>query len=131
MTKNRQAPRVLIAEDHDEFRELLAQSFRNHGYHVTECRHGIELVERLRCLQDPASHSDFDLVISDIRMPGVTGLSILDGLRECKHAPPMILITAFGDSNTHAEAERLGAAAIMDKPFEILDLLVKARAVIG
>jgi DNA-binding response OmpR family regulator len=129
MTSNRRTRRVLIAEDHDEFRELLAQSFRHHGYEVTECRHGIDLVEQLRCLQDPARDSDYDLVISDIRMPGVTGLSILDGLRECKNAPPVILITAFGDPQTHAEAKRLGAAAIIDKPFEILDLLVKARAV--
>jgi len=130
MTDNNLQPHVLIAEDHDEFRQLLAQSFRIQGYEVTECRHGVELIGQLKCLRESAPDSDVDLIISDIRMPGVSGLSVLEGLRECNNAPPVILITAFGDPQTHAEAMRLGAVAIIDKPFEIVDLLLKARAIL-
>jgi len=118
---------VLIAEDHDEFRRLLAESFRYQGYAVTECRHGMELVGHLQCLKDSSDDERFDLIISDIRMPGVSGLSVLAGLQEFKNVPPIILITAYGDDQTHAEAKRLGAAAMIDKPFEIPDLLAKAR----
>ena len=111
-TTEQHAWRVLIAEDDDEFRKVMAQSFRNLGFAVTECRHGVDLIGQIRCLKEPTQPNDFDLIISDIRMPGVTGLSVLGGLREFKNAPPTILITAFGDERTHAEAKRLGAAAM-------------------
>jgi DNA-binding response OmpR family regulator len=128
---NRRLRRVLIAEDHDGFRQLLAESFRARRFEVTECRHGLELVSHLQCLEDPQQPYTFDLIISDIRMPGVTGLSVLAGLREFKDVPPIILITAFGDEQTHAEAKRLGASAIIDKPFEIALLLSKAEEVLS
>ena len=130
-TTNRPAWRVLIAEDDEAFRNVVAQSFRKHGFAVTECRHGVDLIGQLGCLEEPTQPNDFDLIISDIRMPGVTGLSVLEGLREFPNVPPTILITAFGDEETHAEAKRLGAAAMIDKPFEIGDLLSRAREILA
>ena len=62
---------------------------------------------------------EYDLIISDIRMPGVTGLEVLEGASQTDGFPPMILITAFGNEETHEQAERLGAVAFLDKPFEI------------
>jgi CheY-like chemotaxis protein len=123
--------RILIAEDHDQFRRLLVESFLAEGYEVAECSNGIELIGLLRCLMEPARPNDFDLIISDIRMPGVTGLSVLAGLQQLKIGTPVILITAFGDESTHAEAQRLGAAAIVDKPFEIRDFLSQAQAILA
>jgi DNA-binding response OmpR family regulator len=129
--KNIPSRRVLIAEDHNEFRRLLAESFRAKSYAVTECRDGIELIEQLSgFLRDPGQPSPFDLIVSDIRMPGVTGLSVLAGLHEFQNSPAVILITAFGDESTHAEAQRLGAAATVDKPFEIDMLLARAGEVL-
>jgi CheY-like chemotaxis protein len=122
---------ILIAEDDQEFRTLLVQCFRKLGYDVTECRHGVELIGQLACLEQPARPDDFDLIITDIRMPGVTGLSVLEGLREFTNAPPVILITAFGDEETHAAANRFGAAAVIDKPFEMADLLAKAQEILS
>ena len=130
-TADRPSWRVLIAEDDEEFRKVLARSLRQHGFAVTECRHGVDLIGQLRCLVESADANDFDLIISDIRMPGVTGLSVLAGLREFKNAPPIILITAFGDDETHAEAMHLGAAAMIDKPFEIAELLAKADEILA
>jgi DNA-binding response OmpR family regulator len=63
-------------------------------------------------------------------MPGVSGLSVLAGLHELQNAPPIILITAFGDPATHAEAKRLGAGAMIDKPFEIAELISAAEAIL-
>ena len=82
-------------------------------------------------LETPARPEEFDVIVSDIRMPGVSGLSVLAGLREIEGIPPIILITAFGDEETHAEADRLGAAAVLDKPFEMATLLNKTREVIS
>ena len=70
------------------------------------------------------------MIISDIRMPGLTGIEILEGLHTLESFPPMILITAFSDEETHAKAHRLEAAAIFDKPFDIEDLLAKVREIL-
>ena len=54
----------------------------------------------------------------------------MEGLRECMHVPPIILITAFGDEETHAQGRLFGAAAVMDKPFDVTELLFQARKII-
>lgn len=119
--------RLLLADDDEAFRGELAESLRQAGFAVTECRHGVDLIRHLKCLRDPATPDDFDMIITDIRMPGVTGMSILEGLRDRANAPPIILITGFGDQETRSQAKRLGAVAVLDKPFEITDLLSKIQ----
>ena len=128
-------PCILLAEDDTEMRRLLAEAFREEGYGVRECTNGFKLLERLgnKLVAREVLHYDaeeFDLIISDIRMPGVTGLSVLEGIHMFEGFPPMILITAFGDEETHARAAELGATAVFDKPFEIEDLLAKVREVL-
>jgi DNA-binding response OmpR family regulator len=118
-------PRILVAEDDDAMRALLAQALRSHGYEVAELSDGLHLVARLAA----AEPSQFAAVVSDIRMPGASGLDVLEGLKGCKGAPPMILITAFGDRETHELARRLGAAAMFDKPFDVEDLLLEVRRI--
>jgi response regulator RpfG family c-di-GMP phosphodiesterase len=73
---------------------------------------------------------DFDLIVSDIRMPGVTGLEVLEGIHEAEWFVPMILITAFGNEEVHRQAEELGAAGMFDKPFDINDLITRIRQVL-
>jgi len=124
------ARRILLAEDNDEMRRLLARALCETGYEVTECRHGMDLVKHLEALILDKDVLDYELIISDILMPGLTGLEILEELYECKGFPPMILITAFGDEGVHARARKFGAAAMFDKPFEIDDLLSKVREIV-
>ena len=123
----KKTPRVLLAEDNDEMRRLLAHALSEDGYKVIQCRDGGEFLIRLQPFIIDKRSVDFDVIISDIRMPGLTGLEILEDLHECKGFPPMILITAFGDEETHAQAEKFGAAAMFDKPFEIDALLSKVH----
>jgi DNA-binding response OmpR family regulator len=123
-------PHVLLAEDDDEMRRLLAQALCVAGYEVIQCRHGMDFLKRLESFIINNDTLDFELIISDILMPGLTGLEILEDLHECKGFPPMILITAFGDENIHRKAKQLGAAAMFDKPFEIDDLLSKVREIV-
>ena len=69
-------------------------------------------------------------MISDIKMPGLSGLDLLDTLRRSDWAMPVILITAFGDRETHDEAIRLGAVRVFDKPFELDDLVETALRIV-
>lgn len=101
-------------------RALLVAALHRDHYDVVEVRDGWELLEyltvkRLRREGD----CNVDLVISDLRMPGFSGLNVLAGLRCADEFIPFILITAFGDPSTHREAHRLGAAAVFDKPFDL------------
>ena len=123
-------PRILLAEDDDEMRRLLAQALCAAGYEVIQCRHGMDFLKRLESFIISKGTLDFELIISDILMPGLTGLEILEDLHDYKGFPPMILITAFGDENIHRKAKQLGAAAMFDKPFEIDDLLSKVREIV-
>ena len=123
-------PRILLAEDDKEMRALLTQVLRKAGYEVIECPDGIVLLNNLGSFFFPKERKKVDLIISDIRMPGLTGMEILEGLTNCDDLPPIILITAFGDRETHAEAERLGATAMFDKPFDIGKLVAKIRQII-
>jgi DNA-binding response OmpR family regulator len=124
--------RILLAEDDVEMRALLVWSLRREHYDVTECVDGFDLLSKLEgFLRDFGGLAGFDLVISDICMPGATALEVLESMRGCENLPPVILVTAFGDAHTHSEAARLGAAVLFDKPFEIRDLLAKVRELLG
>jgi DNA-binding response OmpR family regulator len=123
-------PHILLAEDDNEMHALLAHALRKAGYEVVECCDGVDLFENLGAYFMPGEeYKKADLVISDIRMPGLTGLEILEGLRKRGDFPPFVLITAFGDAATHAEAEQYGALAVFDKPFDIDDLIAKVRKI--
>jgi DNA-binding response OmpR family regulator len=122
---------ILLAEDDEEMRKLLALMLRKEGYQVTECADGLSLLDMLSSFfLNGEEHEDFNLIISDIRMPGITGMEILMGANEMDNFPPIILITAFGDKETHMQAERLGAAALFDKPFDIKEMLKKVASIL-
>jgi CheY-like chemotaxis protein len=126
--------RILLAEDDTEMRKLLAWGLERDGYEVVEAENGLELLEYLEpslfTARTSGKISEFDLVISDIRMPGLSGLEVLAGVRKRDKATPMILITAFGDPMTHKEAKELGASAVIDKPFDIDALREIIRSII-
>lgn len=122
--------RILLAEDDLEMRCFLAAALRIDGYEVTEAATGIEVLDRIGPYLYDGMEFEHDLIISDIRMPGVDGLEILAGLSMCQGAPPVILITAFGDDCTHLDAYRLGATDVLDKPFDMNDLRAALRRVL-
>jgi len=130
-THNRNSFSILLAEDDKEMRSLLALMLKKEDYQVCECTDGLSLLDMLASFFLPSEeHEHFDLIISDIRMPGVTGMEILMGANELDNFPPIILITAFGDKETHMQAERLGAVALFDKPFDIDEMLKTVHTVL-
>jgi CheY-like chemotaxis protein len=125
MTENyKQARRVvLLAEDDMEMRLLLSLTLQKEGCSVIECKDGVDLLAQIGPLLKGENEVEYDLIVTDIRMPGVSGLEVVEGLAGLPGGPPVILITAFGDVETHDHARQLGVAAVLDKPFEIEDFI--------
>jgi CheY-like chemotaxis protein len=114
---------VLLAEDDREMRLLLSLALQKDGWSVIECEDGVHLLAQLDPLLNGENEVRYDLIVTDFRMPGVTGIGIVERLAGLPGCPPMILITAFGDAETHERAQRLGIAATLDKPFELEEFL--------
>ena len=114
--------RLLLAEDDFELRELLACVLRADGHEVVEACDGNELWGLLSREGGAESGAAFSLVISDVRMPGLTAFDVLTRLQRALADTPVILITAFGDQTTHLRALRLGASRVLDKPFDCDEL---------
>jgi len=121
-TRENPHPKILLAEDDRELRDLLAFALFRAGYSVTSCDNGLELLERLEQGTGP-ERERYDLVLTDLRMPALTGLEVLEALHDQPQRPPFICMTAFGDAPTHALARRQRVAATIDKPFD-LDRLI-------
>jgi len=121
---------LLIAEDDEEMRQLLVESFEEEGYRVTEAEDGEELRRRLSGWCGFPRTSTPDILVSDICLPGFTGLELLADLRESDWSLPVILITAFGDETVHSEGKRLGAAMVLDKPFDVEDLVNAVKTLV-
>ena len=110
---------VLVAEDDPDMRRLVATLLRRAGHRVVEASDGMEILDRI---EEATVRSEglelIDVIVSDIDMPGLSGLDLLAALRCTDLTTPVVLITAFGDEETRAEARELGAAAILDKPLD-------------
>ena len=117
---------VVVAEDDPEMRSLVAQCLRRDSYDVFEVGDGARLLVRIgRQYRLDAPEPKIDLVVTDLRMPVVTGLAILRGLRAAHRTTPVILMTAFGDEAVRHEAVGLGAV-LLDKPFSMAELRATA-----
>ena len=125
----RRRPRVLLAEDDSEMRDLLIWALVDSGYDVDAVADGTSLCHHLAQHLTAPGSGRIDLVLSDIRMPGVTGLEVIRGLRELDNLPPTILITAFGDAEIHRQADEIGVV-LLDKPFEIEDLMARVGEIL-
>ena len=123
---------VVLAEDNHELRRMLTAALRKDGFSVFSVGSGFELLEHLGDMALGAQA--IDLIVTDLRMPGVTGLAIVEGLRHGHLTDdrqiPILLITAFGDAKTHEQAERLGAV-MLDKPFDLDDFRHRAADMVA
>jgi CheY-like chemotaxis protein len=112
-------------------RALLTRTLRKAGFDVVEAGSGYETVDRLAHALYGKTPLGFDLIVSDVRMPGYDGLNVIALLRQLPVSIPVILITAFPSTATRAAAARLGAFALIEKPFELDDLVALARSAVG
>jgi two-component system C4-dicarboxylate transport response regulator DctD len=124
--------RVFLAEDDPEMRRMIAGMLRRDGHFVLEAKDGPSLLVDLQhvFLTDPPDQTP-SLVITDVRMPGEDGLTILEQIQRHPWRPPFILITAFGDRWLHEQALRMGAHAVLDKPFDLAVLRTLVAGLAG
>ena len=108
--------RILIAEDDAEMLELLSRVLREEGFRVLTASDGHQALARIE-------EGDFDLVLSDVRMPGPDGMEVLRRAMASRLHQPVILMTAFGSISSAVEAMRAGAFHYLTKPFNLDDLL--------
>ena len=111
---------VLVAEDDPEMRDFLVASLRADGHRISEVADGAELLAATS--HEALERTKYDVIVSDVIMPGASGMAALMALNYEPAAPPVVLITAFGDPDVHLWALQLGAMASFDKPFDIDDL---------
>ena len=115
--------RILIADDHDSLRRGLAQAVAEAGHDVEEAPNGNAAIERLH-------EGFFDVIVSDLKMGGSTGLEVLKTAKTLHPTSAIILMTAFGSVSTAVEAMKSGAFDYVQKPFEIEEMEVKIEKAI-
>ncbi|HEY3803916.1 MAG TPA: response regulator [Kofleriaceae bacterium] len=126
--RTRTTPVVLVADDDPLLRRLIALALGSDGFRVLDAGDGGELDAWVRrMVVDGTDPRCVDLVIADQRMSGATGLEVLARLRRTDWATPFILITGLDDPAIKAEAHRLGASCVIEKPFDLFELRAVAR----
>ncbi len=117
-------PRVLVVDDEASIRDLLSKTLALAEYDVDLAPDGRTAVERLRILP-------YDLLITDLKMPGVDGLAVIREARRLKADIPVIIITGFSTEASAIEAVNLGVSGYLTKPFRVPRVLAAAAKALG
>jgi len=115
MTKNSAPFRILIVDDAREIRTILVDYLRDQGYDAQGAGDGKEALKR---------HGDapFDLIVTDLNMPGMTGIELIKELATDGNTTEFIIITGYASLDTAIEAVKAGAFDYIVKPFRIEEL---------
>ena len=125
MIAEHRPPRVVIAEDDDDMRSVLCELVSGLGAEVAEASSGGDLVMLL------TDDQPVDLLITDVRMPWMTGYQVALSARNSGFGVPIIIVTAFPDDVIRAQVEKLGSAVLLAKPFRPEELLSLVRERLG
>jgi DNA-binding NtrC family response regulator len=106
-------PKIMVVEDDPSALDSLAEVLERDGYHVVRARGGREALEII------SSEAALDLVITDLRMPEVDGMKILEAIRGEEKEVPVVVMTAFASMETAVAAIRKGAYDYLSKPFKL------------
>lgn len=106
--------RVLVVDDEDVVRSIVSRLLRRSGFQVITASSGQEGLDKLSC--------PFDLVLLDMMMPGMTGDTVLEGVRRAAPNVPVIIYSGHADTDICSDLVARGATAVLDKrtPFEVL-----------
>ena len=118
------AAHILVVEDRESLRRMLERALQQEGYEVTVCADGEQATRKLAA-------GSFDLVLTDLKLPGMSGIEVLRNSREAHPRLPVVVLTAFGTVSTAVEAMKLGAADFLEKPVEIEDLFQLVESMLG
>ncbi len=112
--------RILVVDDEPSMREMLSIVLRRDGYDVLVAENGRDAIDQLR-------RTNIDLLLSDIKMPDVTGVDVLRAAKEINRDIVAFMMTAYASASTAVEAMRLGAVDYFTKPFSMDELRLKIR----
>ncbi len=115
--------KILVVDDETELRERLEQTLRRERYQVETAADGNEALRKI-------SADHFDLVLLDIMLPGVDGLSVLKEMRAVGIETPVLMLSAHGDVGTRVRGLDLGADDYLAKPFSMAELMARVRAML-
>ena len=115
-------PHLLIVDDDERIRTLIARYLKNNGFLVTTAR---DAAHARRIL----SGLDFDLIVLDVMMPGESGLELTRALR-AERTTPILMLTAKGEGSDRIEGLEAGADDYLPKPFEPKELLLRINAIL-
>lgn len=107
--------RILIIDDDEEMRSLLKDFLEEEGFETDSAGNGVDAFQKV-------DREPFDLIITDVRMPGLTGLDILPVLRRLQPEAFIIVITAFGGEEVYQRSRERGATAYLEKPIQFSKL---------
>jgi DNA-binding NtrC family response regulator len=116
--------RILVVEDRESLRRMLARALQQEGYEVETAAGGGPALALLR-------GRPFDLVLTDLMLPDLSGLEVLRASREAQPRTPVVVMTGFGTVASAVEAMKLGAQDFLEKPVELDDLFRLAREWLG
>lgn len=114
-------PRILIVDDERGFRFAAAVALRRGGYRVEEAADGMEALSKI--LSARTAGDPFDLVVTDIRMPEMSGIELIDALMQRGDRTPVCAITCFGDQPLLSELAGKGCTRYLEKPFDPVKLV--------
>jgi excisionase family DNA binding protein len=117
-------PHVLVVDDEASIRDLLSQTLALAEYDVDVASDGRSALERLRL-------QHYDLLIADLKMPGVDGLSMIREARRYRLDLPVIIITGFSSESSAIDAINLGVSGYLTKPFRVPQVLAAAAKALG
>jgi excisionase family DNA binding protein len=117
-------PRVLVVDDEASIRDLLSKTLALAEYDVDLAPDGRTALERLRVIP-------YDLLITDLKMPGVDGLTVIREARRLKTDLPVLIITGYSTEASAIEAVNLGVSGYLTKPFRVPRVLAAAAKALG
>lgn len=125
----RGGPTILLVEDDGDMREMLAGALRRDGYSVIEAADVDDALEWLGIGALEGAPARWpSLLVSDVRLPRISGLDLVEGLALARERVPIVIITGFADPETHARALELGATCVLDKPFDLTEFRYAVHA---
>lgn len=116
--------RVLVVDDEASIRDLLSKTLALAEYEVDTAPDGTAALDRLRSV-------NYDLLIADLKMPGMDGLTLIRQAKRMKADLPVIIITGFSTESSAIEAVNLGVAGYLTKPFRVPQVLAAASKALG
>ena len=116
--------RVLVVDDEASIRDLLSKTLALAEYDVDTAPDGTAALDRLRTV-------NYDLLIADLKMPGMDGLTLIRQAKRMKADLPVIIITGFSTESSAIEAVNLGVAGYLTKPFRVPQVLAAASKALG